>query len=88
MWRNVLLCVCGNIPGVALVDYDVCVPLFQLCEAGADESTSRRVRESWCSCLLNACDEYLSHIILNEEASSSELSSRHSATTSFIPGQR
>ncbi|XP_046375579.2 condensin-2 complex subunit D3-like isoform X1 [Haliotis rufescens] len=44
--------------------------LSKLCEAGSDESTSRRVRESWCSCLLNACDEYLSHIILNEEASS------------------
>ncbi|XP_067654633.1 condensin-2 complex subunit D3-L-like isoform X2 [Haliotis asinina] len=44
--------------------------LSKLCEAGSDETTSRRVRESWCSCLLNACDEYLSHIILNEEASS------------------
>ncbi|XP_033751450.1 LOW QUALITY PROTEIN: condensin-2 complex subunit D3-like [Pecten maximus] len=41
--------------------------LSKLCEAEADNSGDKATRDAWCRDLLNACDKYLSHVILEEK---------------------
>lgn len=43
--------------------------ILQLCDAQATDTGKNQTteRDAWCVSLLQACDKYLSHVILNEQ---------------------